>query len=178
MAVRRIVTPSNSILRKKATKVRYFTSELQALIDDMIETMHAAPGSGLAAPQVAESLRMFVAHLDEDPACEQHPNVLPAPGIGRVLVMINPQISRASTELLLGNEACLSISGYAGDVERHREITMKYLDRQGNKCKLKTHGWLARVLQHEYDHLDGVLFIDKASKVWRVDASRSESSSS
>ena len=169
MSVRRIISPANPILRRKATKVKAFTVELQTLIDDMIETMRDAQGSGLAAPQVAQSLRLFVAHLVSDPLAEDYPDNPPVPGLGRLLVIINPEMTRASSELVIGTEACLSIPGYAGEIERHSEITMKFLDRQGQKRKLKTYGWMARVLQHEYDHLSGVLFIDSASKVWRVD---------
>lgn len=168
MSERTIVTPSNLILRKKARKVTSFTPELQNLIDDMIDTMHAAPGSGLAAPQVGQSLRLFTVHIEEDPHVAEYPDLPPAPGIGRVHVMVNPEISRASDKVVVGTEACLSISGYAGNVERHWEITIKYLDRHRQKRKLKTFGWLARVLQHEYDHLDGVLFIDRALDVWKI----------
>ena len=84
-------------------------------------------------------------------------------------VMVNPEIVRLSGDLITATEACLSIPGYAGDVERRDRIVIRYLDRQGQKRKLKTHGWLARVLQHEYDHLDGVLYIDKALEVRKLD---------
>ena len=177
MATLRIITPSNSILRKKARKVTSFSPQLQTLIDDMIDTMYDAPGSGLAAPQVSHSLRLFIVHLDEDPLADDYPHVSPAPGLGRLHVMINPEVTRVSEEVVVGTEGCLSISGYAGDVERHWEITIKYLDRQGKKRKLKTFGWLARVLQHECDHLDGVLFIDRASRIWQVEPENAELSS-
>lgn len=169
MALREIITPPNPLLRRKARKVTAFTPALQILIDDMIETMHAAHGVGLAAPQVAESLRLFVVQLEQDPATEDDPEVRPAPGVGRLHVMVNPDVVRLSGDLITGTEACLSIPDYAGDVERSDQIVIRYLDRNGQKRKLKTHGWLARVLQHEYDHLEGVLFIDRASNVWKVE---------
>ena len=95
-----------------------------------------------------------------------------APGLGRTHVMINPKITRFVGEDVVGTEACLSIPGFLGDVTRPNGIIIKYLDRQGQRRKLRTHGWLARVLQHEYDHLDGILFIDRAEKVWRSDSEK------
>ncbi len=169
MTLQKIITPSNPTLRKKALRVTVFDARLQTLIDDMIETMEAAPGVGLAAPQVAQSLRLFVARLDEEPCAGDDPDTPPPPGLGRMHVMINPKITRFTGDAAVGIEACLSIPEYRGDVSRPHEIIIKYLDRHGQKRKLRTHGWMARVLQHEYDHLDGVLFIDKAEKVWRVE---------
>ena len=171
MALLQIISPSNPILRKKAARVTAFDGRLQSLIDDMIETMKAAPGVGLAAPQVAQSLRLFVARLDEEPVSGDDPDAPQSPvprGIGRTHVMINPRITRFIGEAVVGTEACLSIPEYLGDVSRPHGIIIKYLDRQGQKRKLRTYGWMARVLQHENDHLDGVLFIDKAEKVWRA----------
>jgi len=171
MAVREIITPANPILRHKARPVTAMTPALQTLIDDMVETMQAAQGVGLAGPQVAESLRLFVACLEEEPQLDEEEAAPPPqpPGVGRLHVMINPEIVRASREMVTGVEGCLSIPGYAGDVERHQAITIRYQDRHGQKRKLKTFGWMARVLQHEYDHLDGVLFIDRAADVWSTD---------
>ena len=175
MPVLKIIHPSNPVLRKKAAQVTVFDTGLQNLIDDMIETMQAAPGVGLAAPQVSESIRLFVARLEEDSVDEidvDVPKQPMAPGLGRTHVMINPKITRFVGEDVVGTEACLSIPGFLGDVTRPNGIIIKYLDRQGQRRKLRTHGWLARVLQHEYDHLDGILFIDKAEKVWRSDSEK------
>ncbi len=172
MSELRIITPSNPILRRKAARVTVFGARLQTLIDDMLETMQAAPGVGLAAPQVARSLRLFVARLDEEPTAGDEPDAPPSPappGLGRTHVMINPKITRSSGDAVVGTEACLSIPEYRGDVSRPHEIIIKYLDRHGQNRKLRTHGWMARVLQHEYDHLAGVLFIDRAEKVWRAE---------
>ena len=170
MSLLKIVNPSNPVLRKKAARVTVVDARLHTLIDDMIETMKDAPGVGLAAPQVAQSLRLFVACLDEEPVAGDDPDVPKPPeppGLGRTHVMINPTITRYIGEDVVGTEACLSIPQYLGDVSRPHGIIIKYLDRHGQKRKLRTHGWMARVLQHEYDHLDGVIFIDKAEKVWR-----------
>ncbi len=172
MPLLKIINPSNPILRKKAARVTIFDGRLQTLIDDMIETMKAAPGVGLAAPQVAQSLRLFVARLDADPNVQDNsdePQPSDLPGLGRTHVMINPKITRFFGDAEGGTEACLSIPEYLGEVIRPHGIIIKYLDRHGQKRKLRTHGWMARVLQHEYDHLDGVLFIDKAEQMWRSD---------
>ena len=190
MALRNIITPADDRLRRAALKVTSFDKTFQQLVDDMLLTMHAAPGVGLAAPQVGESLRLFVAHLEHEPAAKDDDvgdatedatataeHAVPvaaaaqpaAPGVGRVLVMVNPEITRFSEELEVGTEGCLSLPGFAGDVERPRTITIKYRDRHNQPHKLHTHGWMARVLQHEYDHLEGVLFIDRALDVWRID---------
>ena len=190
MALRNIITPADDRLRRAALKVTSFDKTFQQLVDDMLLTMRAAPGVGLAAPQVGESLRLFVAHLEHEPATKDDDvgdatedatataeHAVPvaaaaqpaAPGVGRVLVMVNPEITRFSEELEVGTEGCLSLPGFAGDVERPRTITIKYRDRHNQPHKLHTHGWMARVLQHEYDHLEGVLFIDRALDVWRID---------
>ncbi len=170
MTILKIIPPANPVLRQKAKKVKALTPKIQTLIDNMFETMYDSYGVGLAAPQVAQPLRMFVAYLAEDPLVEDGIEAEPAPGIGQELVMINPEIIHNSDVMALGNEGCLSIPGYQGTVERPDGITIKYLDRKGNKQRLTTHGWMARVLQHEYDHLDGVLFIDKALEIWELGA--------
>jgi peptide deformylase len=164
MPIREVVTPPNPILRARARKVRDFTPELQALIGDMVETMRAAPGVGLAAPQVGVGQRVIVVEYADQPEDPEAPRVAP-----KLYAVINPEIVRHSTETVLGNEACLSIPGYFGEVERSQWVTVKGLNRHGRPFRLKAQGWLARVFQHEIDHLDGVLFIDRATKVWRVE---------
>ena len=169
MALLNIINPSDPVLRRKAKKVTRFDGKLQNLIDNMIETMHDAPGIGLAAPQVSESLRLFVAHVEEDPDDDNNAvegNDITIPGLGRMHVMINPRITYFSSESTVRTEGCLSLPGYLGDVCRALEISVKYTDRHGQKRKLNTNGWMARVIQHEYDHLEGELFIDKAEKIW------------
>ncbi len=169
MSLLTIINPNNPILRKKSKNVMSFDDQLQDMIDDMIETMLDASGVGLAAPQVGYGFRLFVAYVDEEPEEIDDNSRDIAPGIGRMHVMINPRITKMSQETVIKTEGCLSIPGYLGDVARSSNIVVKYLDRFGQKRKLQTFGWMARVIQHEYDHLDGVLFIDKAEKIWMAD---------
>jgi peptide deformylase len=164
MSIRKIVTPPAPVLREKARKVRAFTSELQTLLDDMIETMRDAPGVGLAAPQVAVGQRVIVVEYgedEEDPEAESHSKQL--------YVVVNPEIIRHSDDTLMGNEGCLSIPGYYGEVERYRWVTVKGYTRQGEAFRMKAEGWLARIFQHEVDHTDGILFTDRATQVWEIE---------
>ncbi len=161
MTVRTIVTVPHPVLRRQAKKVTDFNAELQTLIDDMIETMRAAPGVGLAAPQVNVPLRLFVAEFGDEDDPE-------APT--QVYVVINPRIVAASRETEIGVEGCLSIPELVGEVVRPRAVTVKGLDRHGQPLTLKAKGWLARIFQHEIDHLQGVLFTDHALRVWDAEA--------
>lgn len=163
MAIREIVTHPNNILRRKALKVEKFDKELQQLIEDMIETMRAEPGVGLAAPQVAVPLRLIVVEYGED----ENPDSPP-----KLYVMANPEITRASAETEVGVEGCLSIPGYVGEVERAAEIVVRGQNRFGKPMKVKAKGWLARIFQHEIDHLNGILFIDRTDKVWKTEAEK------
>jgi peptide deformylase len=167
MSLREIIGPNNPILRKKAHAVRPTEIPgLQTLIDDMIETMRAEPGVGLAATQVAVSKRLAVIEYAE-PLPEDAPPEA-APPKPKLYVIFNPEITARSEEMVDGIEGCLSVPGYAGFVMRHEAVTVKALNRKGQLIKIKARGWLARIFQHELDHLDGVLFIDKASKVWQL----------
>jgi peptide deformylase len=161
MAVREIVTLPHPILRRKARKVTGFGSELQTLLDDMIETMRAAPGVGLAANQVNVPLQVIVVEYPEDDEKEDSPP--------RLYTIINPVITRTSQETALGTEGCLSVPGIIGEVERAEVITVKGQNRRGQPLTIKAKGWLARIFQHEIDHLEGVLFVDRAEKVHAVD---------
>jgi len=164
MPVREIVVLPNPVLRAKAKKVPTVTPQIQTLIDDMVDTMRQAPGVGLAAPQVGVGLRVIVveyAEPSEDPEAEPKPPKLYA--------VVNPEITRQSEATVLGNEGCLSIPTYFGTVERREVVTVKGLDRHGRAFKLKAKGWLARIFQHEIDHVNGVLFTDRTEKVWRVE---------
>lgn len=165
MALREIVTLPAPVLRRKARKVTDFGPELQTLIDDMIETMREAPGVGLAAPQVDAPLRLIVVEYGDD----EDENIPP-----KLYTLINPEITRFSSESEVGTEGCLSIPGFAGDVERPLGVTVKGLNRRGQPIKIKAEGWLARIFQHEMDHLDGVLFIDRAEKVWKHEGQTSQ----
>jgi peptide deformylase len=123
---------------------------LQKLIDDMLETMEEYTGVGLAAPQVHESLRVFVAHLDPD-----------GRGSGEPIAVINPEIEVIGTEIIEGWEGCLSIPDIRGRVIRAAEIRVSALDRDGKRIEINAKDFPARVIQHETDHLDGVLFFDR-----------------
>src|SRR5512135_331636 len=160
MAIREIVTLPQPILRHKARKVSDFGPEFQELVEDMIETMRQAPGVGLAAPQVDESIRLIVVEYGD----EENEDIPP-----KLYVVANPEITRTSQDTLVGTEGCLSIPGIVGDVERFEAVTVKGLNRQGKPMTVKAKGWLARIFQHEIDHLDGILFVDRAEKVWQTE---------
>jgi peptide deformylase len=148
--------------------VKSITPEVQRLIDDMVETMHQAPGVGLAAPQVGVSQRVIVVEVaegSEDGGGAESSEPRPT----KLYALVNPEITRHSAALEPGTEGCLSIPGYLGEVERFSWATVKALDRHGKPFKLKVRGWPARVFQHEIDHLDGVLFIDRAKRLWKVE---------
>ena len=148
MAIRKNLTMEQPVLRARAKKVSRFDAYLEKLVHDMWETMYEAPGVGLAAPQIGEPIRVLVAEFEEN-----H------------VALVNPEITKRSEDMLLGTEGCLSIPGLVGeDVPRHAEITVKGRDPKGKEIRLKAEGWWARVLQHEIDHLDGVLYIDRIPK--------------
>lgn len=158
--IRKIGDP---VLRRKAKKVEKITKETQRLIDDMIETMHAADGIGLAAPQVGVLQRIAVVEIEADEKI---------PGSGKLYVLINPEVVARSEEEEIGVEGCLSIPGWQGEVARPARITVRALDRNGQRYKLEAEGLLARAILHEIDHLDGILFLDRLvapDRVWRVE---------
>ncbi len=160
MAKRKIMVVDNPnerrILRAKAKKVSRYDSYLERLVEDLWETMRAAPGVGLAAPQIGESLRVMVAEYED-----------------QAVAMVNPEVTKRSEEEELGTEGCLSIPGYVGDdVSRPVAVTIKARDPKGKEIRVKAEGWYARVLLHEIDHLDGVLYTDliPAEKIRKVTA--------
>jgi len=160
MAILDIVTLPEPILRRKARKVTVFDKDLQALLDNMVETMRVAPGVGLAAPQVNVPLRAIVVEYGEDEdEAEEAPK--------KLYLMLNPEIVQASDETETAVEACLSIPSLVGEVERFSQIVIKGQNRKGKPMKVKASGWMARIFQHEIDHLDGVLFTDRATRVWK-----------
>jgi peptide deformylase len=162
MTLRKIVTLPDPVLKRKAHTVNKFDKDLHALLDDMVETMRDAPGVGLAAPQIGLSERIIVIEYFERPEDEE---VEEAPK--KVWAVINPEIVKASEEMLMGVEGCLSIPGLVGEVERHMEVQVKGLNRHGKPMKVKAKGWLARIFQHEIDHLNGVLFTERATRLWK-----------
>jgi peptide deformylase len=162
MTLRTIVTLPDPVLKRKARAVTRFDKDLHTLLDDMVETMREAPGVGLAAPQIGLSDRIIVIEYyerEEDEENEEAPK--------KVWAVINPEIVKTSEETLVGVEGCLSIPGLVGEVERHAEVQVKGLNRHGKPMKVKAKGWLARIFQHEIDHLNGVLFTERATRVWR-----------
>jgi peptide deformylase len=174
MTLREIVTLPEPVLRRKAKPITKFDKDLQTLIDDMIETMREAPGVGLAAPQVNVSQQLAVIEYaededDEDETEDAEENPKPAKP-KQLFVIINPEIVKTSEEKVNGIEGCLSIPGLVGEVERHEAIQVKALNRYGKPVKLKVDGWLARIFQHEIDHLNGVLFTDLSTRIWKPTA--------
>jgi len=135
--------PHDNVLRQKAKKVSSIDTSIQHLIDNMIETMQSANGVGLAAPQIGKSLRIIVLQMpDEEPQ-----------------VIINPEIIKKSGEQEV-TEGCLSVPGYYGEIKRSAEVTAKGKDRHGKAMRIKASGLMAEVMEHEIDHLNGVLYID------------------
>jgi peptide deformylase len=154
--LRTILTDNHPTLRKVAKRVdpaEIGDPLFQQLIDDMFETQYAAPGIGLAAPQVGISKRLFTVDLQDD----ENPDTGP-------LVVINPKFTLTEGEVE-ALEGCLSVPGFVGEVTRFEHVVCIGLDRHGKKQTLDAHGWFARVLQHEMDHLDGIIYVDKAKNV-------------
>jgi peptide deformylase len=155
MSIRQIVVAPDPVLKAKALPVESVDGDVRQLMDDMLETMYVAPGIGLAAPQVGVSKRVIVmdiAHEDEPKA---------------PLFMANPELVWVSDEDATYEEGCLSVPEHYADVVRPAEVRVRYLDRDGKQQELQTGGLLATVIQHEMDHLDGVLFIDHLSSLKR-----------
>jgi peptide deformylase len=158
MSILKVARMGHPILRGKARaldKSDFKSAAVQKLIDDMIDTMVEYHGVGLAAPQVHEGLRIFVAAIDpQEDAVEADRDPEP-------LAIINPEISVVGKEVVEDWEGCLSIPDIRGRVPRARDIRVRAYDRNGGRIELRAHGFSARVLQHETDHLDGVLFFDR-----------------
>lgn len=153
MAVLDIKRAGHPVLKQVAKPVEFVNKNLRNLLDDMAETMYKSDGVGLAAPQVGYSVRMLV--LDDQS------------GSG-LQEFINPVITKKSGSQL-GQEGCLSVPGYYGDVERFNEITVESINRNNKKVITKAEGFLARILQHEIDHLDGILFIEKTETLNHIE---------
>jgi peptide deformylase len=156
MSILKVARMGHPVLRAKARrleKAEIRSVPVQKLIDDMIDTMHEYHGVGLAAPQIHEGVRLFVASLDaaED---EEEAEI-------ETIAIINPEIAVIGTDIVDDWEGCLSIPDIRGRVPRAREIRVRALDRRGERIELHAHDFHARVIQHETDHLDGVLFVDR-----------------
>ena len=171
MSLHPIITLPDPVLRRKARSVTQFNKHLQELIDDMVATMRAAPGVGLAAPQIDVAQRVIVVEYAEPEEPETEPEaemtVEKPPPKPKLYVMVNPEIVKSSVEMETGIEGCLSIPSLVGEVERNLTVHLKGFNRRGQPMKLKATGWLARIFQHEVDHINGVLFTDRASRVWK-----------
>ncbi len=155
MALLSIITAPDPRLKKKSKPVASVDAAVRQLMDDMIETMYAAPGIGLAAPQVGVLSRVIVLDIDRE-------DVKTGP-----LFLANPEIVEASDEDVTYEEGCLSVPEYYSDVARPAKVRVRYLDRDGKKQEMACEGLLATCVQHEIDHLDGVLFIDHISSLKR-----------
>jgi len=168
MAIRPILQGSEPVLRQKAKKVRAFGPSLQALIDDLVETMHAVPGIGLAAPQIGVSLRVAVIELPKGEEGEENQDRYR----GKLIVMCNPEMVKSWGEEE-AQEGCLSLPEYVGEVKRAARVIVKARNRRGKEIRLRAEGLMARVLQHEIDHLNGNLFVDRVEsleKLYRLEA--------
>ncbi len=139
----KIIQLPNPILRKKAKSIAKVDARIHKLIGNMIETLHAAPGVGLAAPQVGESIRLIVIDIGEG-----------------AFAVVNPKIKKRSRATQTFDEGCLSMLGLVGTVIRPSKVTVEGLDKNGEKITIEAEGFLATVLQHEIDHLDGIMFVD------------------
>ena len=144
MAPRKLCLVGEPVLRQKAKKVPRIDISIQTLIDDMLETMRVEHGAGLAAPQVGVGLRVITLALEDD----------------EVVALVNPSLVKCRDPRRV-EEACLSVPGYWGELTRYDQAVIKGLDREGKEVRIKGSGRLAQALQHELDHLDGVLYVDR-----------------
>lgn len=162
MAILPIVTYNDALLNKKAAPVGSDSAELQKLIQDMFDTMYHSGGVGLAAPQIGRSLRLFV--VDADPMTEELDD---EEDLGR-MVFINPEVVSKEGDTIRVEEGCLSIPDVRDEVSRPERVTIHYLDEKFQQKSATFDGWVSRVIQHEYDHLEGILFLDYLSAFRRA----------
>ena len=155
MAVKPIQVVPNPVLRKVADPVETITDETRQLLDDMAQTMYEAPGIGLAGPQIGELKRLIVMDCSRDDE------------VSELWQMVNPEITQFSEENTILEEGCLSIPGHNAEVTRPIWVELRFLDTKGKEQQMKAEGLLAACIQHEIDHLNGVLFIDHISKLKR-----------
>ncbi len=168
MALWDIITVGDPRLRQRSRPVSHVAAEVRDFVADMLETMRANNGVGLAAVQVGVLQRIVVIELPEDEEIS---------GSGETYVFINPEIVKTSREVEDGIEGCLSVPGYIGEVERASWVVVRGLDIHGKPQKLRVYGYLARVFQHEIDHCDGVLYIDRLTapeRIWPVQEGEEE----
>lgn len=156
MSVLKVYEYPHPVLKKKAEKVSGVDDEMRKFLDDMLETMYAAEGVGLAAPQVGVSKRIVVIDISHDDEDRMPP-----------LYMVNPEIVWKSDERVCGEEGCLSVPEQRAEVERYAAVKVEYIDYHGKNQILEADGFLAIAVQHELDHLDGILYIDRISRLKR-----------
>jgi peptide deformylase len=168
-----ILQYGDPILRAKGKRIEKIDQRIHELAQNMIETMHAANGVGLAAPQIGESLQLAVLDVSQ---VEDRPSTMKVngkdldPKTAMPLVLINPQIDLAG-EIEMGTEGCLSFPEITGEIERAKSITVRAQNLDGEPIELETTGFLARAIQHEVDHLNGILFIDRMSSAAKTSLS-------
>lgn len=148
------------ILKQKAAKVDKVDDELRRFLDDMLETMYVSAGVGLAAPQVGISQRIVVIDAEQESDDNGHKS-------GNPMYLVNPEIIWRSEEKVCGEEGCLSVPDQRAEVERHAQVRVRYLDYNGQEKEILADDFLAIVIQHELDHLDGILYIDRISRLKR-----------
>jgi peptide deformylase len=159
MTIHNILAIPDLVLRRKAHKVEKIDADVRTLVADMVETMRNAPGAGLAAPQVGISKRVIVVEYGKEDD-EEAPK--------KLYVVINPEISFPTEEKVNGIEGCLSVPGYVGEVDRYTQAVVKGLNKMGKPLKIQAKGWLARIFQHEIDHIDGIVYTDRATRIWKA----------
>ena len=159
MSVLKLYEYPDEILRQKCEKVTKVDDELRRFLDDMLETMYVDKGCGLAAPQVGVTKRIIV--LDDNPSDEDK-------SVRHPMYLINPEIIWRSEEKVLFNEGCLSLPNQNAEVERHEKVRVHYIDYNGKEQEILADDLLAIIMQHEIDHLDGILYIDHLSRLKRT----------
>lgn len=167
MAILPIYVAPHPVLKKIAEPVAEVTDAHRKLMDDMLHTMYAAPGIGLAAPQVGESLRIIVMDIEQQKVDDDAADLDPMSRKGKPLYFINPEITWESDELNVYDEGCLSLPGQFAEVERPKKVKVKFLGYDGKAQEIECDDLLATCIQHEMDHLNGVLFVDHLSTLKR-----------
>ena len=157
MAILKILTEPNKILRQKSIKVENVDKDIQKLMDDMVETLYAAPGIGLAAIQIGVAKRIIVIDISRDKDKDKEPKNL--------IYFVNPEIVWKSEDTFTYEEGCLSVPNQFAEIDRPKQCHVRYLDYNGHSQELKAEGLMATCVQHEIDHLEGILFIDYLSKL-------------
>ncbi|MEA3406688.1 MAG: peptide deformylase [Chloroflexota bacterium] len=167
MTVKEIVTVDDPLIREKSKRVSHFGDRLEQLIEDMFDSMHAAQGLGLAAPQIGVLRRVFV--IEMPPQVNEEGEEIAS---AKRYVMVNPEIVKTRGEEEM-EEGCLSVPGYRGLVKRATSVVVKGQDLEGRRIRYRGQGTLAQAFQHEIDHLDGILYLDRVEsfdKLWRIEA--------